>query len=149
MGHEGGRRLLLEIHQNLPGTDYPDPKILDGFVSTLRHKNLLEKSDRSQGDKPLTWIGSFVIDLTTVNQRSKEILSQFSQQDGELVAVAEELSNRSQQLLFWFQTVDSFPDHGVSFYKDGTNAQMADFIRYYCLTLMKAHGVIQKFGIRD
>ncbi len=145
---EDERRVLGGIYPDMPGTNYPDPKLLDSIIGKLRKTNFLGKSDTEQNHIPLTWVGSFHKDLVKVHAQSQEIVTQFNQQDGRLIELAEQISNSSNNLGVIFQTVD-VTELRTSYYANGLPEQPAEFFRYYFLILMKTHRVIREFGVED
>jgi hypothetical protein len=146
---QGSSKVIYEIHPDLTGTNYPDPKLLDGLVEVLLRTNLMDRSNATRNGKPLTWVGSFSNDFMAVSQQCDGILAQFSHQSGELITQVEDLSRASKNMLGYFQTIGSAPSIGPDFYKHGLPNQYAELFRQYFLILMKTHRIIQKYGVHD
>jgi hypothetical protein len=143
----GGLRVIYEDHLDDLVTGLPDPRLLDGVAKVLRSIYILSPSNTTLNNTRLTWAAACAYDFEAVHIKCQEILTQFSQQNPELITITESLSRQSMNMAFYCHTFDTPPVRAV-FLEHPLPDQYVEFFRFYLLTLMKTHRVVEKFGVK-
>ncbi len=132
-------------YDDLPGTNYPDPKIVELIVKAFRHHKLSNESNRMQNQKFVPWSESFIIDLKETAFKCEKILDRYADRDDEIISVVEEVQNRANdiaQMIYIMCKIEDFAGR----YDNGVIENHIEFYRYFFLTIVKARRIIRKFG---
>jgi hypothetical protein len=143
-GLEEEAKLFGEDHEDLEGTNYPSPTIVESIVQLLLVNNLKSQSNMSIGEQTLIWADAFIHNLTQVAGECERILNQYADRDDALISLVEDIQERAQFLILQIQSPYIAPqlahlwDHGVP---DGH----IDWFRFFLLTMLKSYRVIRQF----
>ena len=139
--------VLIETHPDLGDTNWPDPRLLDGIMGILDRQDFLADSSTSVNGRPLPLIEVFLIDYHNTGGECDRLLSEYGQQDDQLISAAEEILNSSKNCERIFGIMNSTSEFREMLRKGLTNQNSA-FVRGYFLSLMHGRWVLKEFDER-
>jgi hypothetical protein len=140
-----GINIFNEDHEDMIGSNYPDPKLFDSLIDAFKTKSLLAPSNRKHGDHVLSWVEAFILTFDEVAKKCDKILDQYSDRDESLISLVDEVHNRASTLSSMLRIMFS-EEKFQGIYDSGLPESHIEFYRYFFLTLLKSRRVIRRFG---
>ena len=135
--------IFAQNHGDEPGTDRPDPHLMDQIMEVFSKSSLYRSSNMSMNGKQLSWLQSFYAAMIESNYRCDLLLRHYGSVNHPLIAVADDLRIRSETLLFLMRTAQTLPDFKRIWENGISREQHLDFFRHYFLRILKAKRIIR------
>lgn len=144
--YKDGMKIILEDYPDVPGTEYPEPNLVDPILDVLFQNGLKGTSNMTTTDnQELSWAEAFLYFLKQADQRCESIMDKFADRDEKLIDVIDKVQIRSHGLLSVMNIVN-IPEL-ASLYDKGIHENNKEEFRYFFLELLRATRIMREFGV--
>jgi hypothetical protein len=146
-GFDDGMKIILQDYNDEPGSDYPSPKLVEPILTILSRSSLKSPGNVQIGERVLSWAEIFINDLNRTAQGCSRILDQYADRDDTLIALVEDINNKSELLIMMISTTISAPPL-THLYDNGIPDVHINEFRDFLLAVLKSYRVIRQFGVK-
>lgn len=144
--YEDAMRIILRDFPDNPGTAYPDLSIVDPIIEILSHNSLKNSSNVTINGVAISWAEVFINSLVYARKQCDSILDKFADRDDRLIALVDEMHNRSDLLADTIHMSITIPQL-TELYDNGIPNVHKEQFQYFFVAILKSCRIIREFGV--